>query len=274
MPSLFRGGRRPPPGTPTRGLPTTGASHGRPDAGSPVLQLSRLLSSDPEATEPSEPGTPTPPPEQAPSLRLALPKAPALPPPPRTSGTSARQSRAQSDAPHTLPQLVDTIPADTMPAASSQLNDTLASDERLGWRGTVRLLLKNAEGLRRADMLGSSDPYVVFHLAGREVRSRTVKRSTSPQWFQLLDVKGVTLAEVLASPMAVVIFDQDKGSADDVLGTLDVPLDALAKSDSATYSLNIPKPNKGTIHFTATWLKLRRTVRDLPCDTRYKVRPA
>uniref|UniRef100_A0A671QJV3 Multiple C2 and transmembrane domain-containing protein 1-like n=1 Tax=Sinocyclocheilus anshuiensis TaxID=1608454 RepID=A0A671QJV3_9TELE len=76
---------------------------------------------------------------------------------------------------------------------------------------------------------GTSDPYVKFKIAGKEVfRSKTIHKNLNPVW----DEKVSLLVESLREPLYVKVFDYDFGLQDDFMGsaylyleTLDVTLD-------------------------------------------------
>uniref|UniRef100_A0A8C2K2P7 Multiple C2 and transmembrane domain containing 1 n=1 Tax=Cyprinus carpio TaxID=7962 RepID=A0A8C2K2P7_CYPCA len=76
---------------------------------------------------------------------------------------------------------------------------------------------------------GTSDPYVKFKVAGKEVfRSKTIHKNLNPVW----DEKVSLLVESLREPLYMKVFDYDFGLQDDFMGsaylyleTLDVTLD-------------------------------------------------
>ncbi|KAG8012124.1 Multiple C2 and transmembrane domain-containing protein 1, partial [Nibea albiflora] len=84
------------------------------------------------------------------------------------------------------------------------------------------IILKKGNNLAIRDRTGTSDPYVKFKIAGKEVfRSKTIHKNLNPVW----DERVSLLVETLKDPLYVKVFDYDFGLQDDFMGTLDVTLD-------------------------------------------------
>ena len=104
---------------------------------------------------------------------------------------------------------------------------------RMTSHGLLKVLVRNGTGLRGADFNGKSDPYVILQSGGKELKSRVVKSSTSPQWNEELSFPGM-LQEFTRTGLGLQVFDYDapiKMSADDALGSLSVSLDFLKHED-------------------------------------------
>ncbi|KAL3907516.1 MAG: hypothetical protein SGPRY_010141, partial [Prymnesium sp.] len=54
---------------------------------------------------------------------------------------------------------------------------------------TLAVHLSHATGLKRADRIGLSDPYVQLSLRGRTLKSKVVKSSLNPTWNQRLEFR-------------------------------------------------------------------------------------
>jgi hypothetical protein len=70
--------------------------------------------------------------------------------------------------------------------------------------GTLSVRLHRASGLMSADWNGLSDPYVVLSLGREHVRtSRILYRTLDPEWNELHQFDGLTLAGALASGLTL-----------------------------------------------------------------------
>ncbi|KAK9532151.1 hypothetical protein VZT92_009552 [Zoarces viviparus] len=84
--------------------------------------------------------------------------------------------------------------------------------------------LKRGRDLAVRDRRGSSDPYVKFKLAGKEVfRSRTIHKNLNPEW----DQKTTLIMDCLSEPLYVKVFDYDFGLLDDFMGSAYLHLESL-----------------------------------------------
>uniref|UniRef100_A0A8C7CDQ3 Multiple C2 and transmembrane domain-containing protein 1 n=1 Tax=Oncorhynchus kisutch TaxID=8019 RepID=A0A8C7CDQ3_ONCKI len=110
------------------------------------------------------------------------------------------------------------------------------------------ITLKRGHNLAIRDRGGTSDPYVKFKIAGKEVfRSRTINKNLNPVW----DERVSLLVDSLREPLYVKVFDYDFGLQDDFMGsaylyleTLDVTLDL----EDPQY----PEHNLGTLELAVT----------------------
>uniref|UniRef100_A0A672MW37 Multiple C2 and transmembrane domain containing 1 n=1 Tax=Sinocyclocheilus grahami TaxID=75366 RepID=A0A672MW37_SINGR len=76
----------------------------------------------------------------------------------------------------------------------------------------------------------TSDPYVKFKIAGKEVfRSKTIHKNLNPVW----DEKVSLLVESLREPLYVKVFDYDFGLQDDFMGSAYLYLESLETLDVA-----------------------------------------
>uniref|UniRef100_A0A8C1HPG6 Multiple C2 and transmembrane domain containing 1 n=1 Tax=Cyprinus carpio carpio TaxID=630221 RepID=A0A8C1HPG6_CYPCA len=75
---------------------------------------------------------------------------------------------------------------------------------------------------------GTSDPYVKFKIAGKEIfRSKTIHKNLNPVW----DEKVSLLVESLREPLYVKVFDYDFGLQDDFMGSAYLHLESLETLD-------------------------------------------
>jgi len=125
--------------------------------------------------------------------------------------------------------------------------------------GQLRVLLMCAKGLRKADFLGKSDPYVELTFLSQQLQKSTMKRQTlNPTWNETFEFRGRRDAFV-RSGLGLKLFDNDWGSGPDKLGDALVPLHRLENENEWSDEVRIPAPNTGTVSFTFTWLSDARS---------------
>uniref|UniRef100_A0A8C9RWY0 Multiple C2 and transmembrane domain-containing protein 1 n=1 Tax=Scleropages formosus TaxID=113540 RepID=A0A8C9RWY0_SCLFO len=117
------------------------------------------------------------------------------------------------------------------------------------------ILLKKGHNLAIRDRGGSSDPYVKFKIAGKEVfRSRTVHKNLNPVW----EEKTSLLLDGLRDALYVKVFDYDFGLQDDFMGSAYLYLESLEHNRltlDVTLDLkdpHYPDHDLGTIEMSVT----------------------
>ncbi|KAK1892077.1 Multiple C2 and transmembrane domain containing protein 1, partial [Dissostichus eleginoides] len=86
------------------------------------------------------------------------------------------------------------------------------------------IILKKGNNLAIRDRTGTSDPYVKFKIAGKEVfRSKTIHKNLNPVW----DERVSLLVDTLKDPLYVKVFDYDFGLQDDFMGSAYLHLESL-----------------------------------------------
>ena len=87
---------------------------------------------------------------------------------------------------------------------------------------------------------GSSDPYAICLLLGREQKTRVIEQTLDPDWLETLSYENLVLREVLGARLIVRLFDEDQGRArelfdneDDLLGELVVRRPPMTASSRA-----------------------------------------
>lgn len=119
------------------------------------------------------------------------------------------------------------------------------------YAGMIAITLVSGQNLMSADANGLSDPYVKLRLGAQEVKSKIVKKSLNPVWNEKLMLCVPSFGSVLE----LAVFDWDKMTHDDKLGTGQVtitpdmevaPVDVQVKLDNAKSGIiNL------TIHYTS-----------------------
>uniref|UniRef100_A0A8C2K7A0 Multiple C2 and transmembrane domain containing 1 n=1 Tax=Cyprinus carpio TaxID=7962 RepID=A0A8C2K7A0_CYPCA len=104
--------------------------------------------------------------------------------------------------------------------------------------------LKNSENIFLCVFLdvftGTSDPYVKFKVAGKEVfRSKTIHKNLNPVW----DEKVSLLVESLREPLYMKVFDYDFGLQDDFMGSAYLYLESLEHQRTLDVTLDLKDPH-------------------------------
>uniref|UniRef100_A0A8C1BIE5 Multiple C2 domains, transmembrane 1b n=1 Tax=Cyprinus carpio carpio TaxID=630221 RepID=A0A8C1BIE5_CYPCA len=86
------------------------------------------------------------------------------------------------------------------------------------------IVLKKGNSLAIRDRGGTSDPYVKFKIAGKEVfRSKIIHKNLNPVW----DERVCLIVDNLQEPLYIKVFDYDFGLQDDFMGSAYLYLDSL-----------------------------------------------
>uniref|UniRef100_A0A3B4ZH60 Multiple C2 and transmembrane domain containing 1 n=1 Tax=Stegastes partitus TaxID=144197 RepID=A0A3B4ZH60_9TELE len=112
--------------------------------------------------------------------------------------------------------------------------------------------------------LGTSDPYVKFKIAGKEVfRSKTIHKNLNPVW----DERVSLLVETLRDPLYVKVFDYDFGFQDDFMGSAYLHLESLEHQRTLDVTLDLkdpqyPEHNLGSLELAVTLSPKEGDVKD------------
>ncbi|KAG1957006.1 multiple C2 and transmembrane domain-containing protein 1 isoform X4 [Pimephales promelas] len=102
------------------------------------------------------------------------------------------------------------------------------------------IVLKKGNNLAIRDRGGTSDPYVKFKIAGKEVfRSKTIHKNLNPVW----EEKVSLLVESLREPLYVKVFDYDFGLQDDFMGSAYLHLESLEHQRTLDVTLELKDPH-------------------------------
>ena len=123
-------------------------------------------------------------------------------------------------------------------------------DERRVQKGTLRVFLSHATGLKPMDSNGFTDPYVKLSLGGTTHKSKTIKKTVNPRWDESFTFTGV-LNELVAESLQIRAFDYDFLSRDDPIGNATVSLAGLEEQDSVEVAA--PLSSQGNVHLRLTW---------------------
>ncbi|KAK1792185.1 hypothetical protein P4O66_012137 [Electrophorus voltai] len=103
----------------------------------------------------------------------------------------------------------------------------------------LEIVLRKGNNLAIRDRRGTSDPYVKFKIAGKEVfRSKTIHKNLNPVW----DEKVTLLVDSLKEPLYVKVFDYDFGLQDDFMGSSYLYLESLEHLRTLDVILELKDP--------------------------------
>ena len=95
--------------------------------------------------------------------------------------------------------------------------------------------------------MSSSDPYAVVSCAGVEAKTRTIKQQLEPKWEETLMLVMSSFEAAVTSGIDVAVYDWDRFTADDLLGSVHVEIGVLKTQPHETYVVELD--TKGRIFF-------------------------
>jgi Ca2+-dependent lipid-binding protein len=123
-------------------------------------------------------------------------------------------------------------------------------DPALLRRGTIQVKLQGAAGLKAADLNGKSDPYAVLSLGGKQHKSKVVSKTLNPHWDETFTFEG-TLGDLTSESLQVEIFDKDRITRDDSLGSASINLSDLWSVREKVVDAELS--TKGRVSLVVTW---------------------
>ncbi|XP_062272704.1 multiple C2 and transmembrane domain-containing protein 1-like isoform X6 [Scomber scombrus] len=126
------------------------------------------------------------------------------------------------------------------------------------------IILKKGNNLAIRDRTGTSDPYVKFKIAGKEVfRSKTIHKNLNPVWEERVSL----LVETLRDPLYVKVFDYDFGLQDDFMGSAYLYMESLEHLRTLDVTLDLkdpqyPEHNLGSLELAVTLSPKEGDLRD------------
>ncbi|XP_068609455.1 multiple C2 and transmembrane domain-containing protein 1 [Brachionichthys hirsutus] len=127
---------------------------------------------------------------------------------------------------------------DERPLAAPPCSSGVAPGRSTGSAGMYKLdvELKRGHHLAVRDRGGSSDPYVKFKVAGKDVfRSKTVHKDLNPVWNE----KTSIVVDCLSEPLYVKVFDYDFALRDDFMGSAHLYLESLEQQRTVPVTLEL-----------------------------------
>jgi hypothetical protein len=122
-------------------------------------------------------------------------------------------------------------------------------------KGILQVTLVGADDLRKADLLGKSDPFVVFRVGLEEQKSTVIHNTLNPRWedaqFNLL----VYDKEVQTLEMEV--YDEDLGGAKEPLGDCELAVSLLESGIVQSFNIPLSNTTKGSLLLKCKYLSLQ-----------------
>lgn len=133
----------------------------------------------------------------------------------------------------------------------------LSDDEkaaRVAKKGTVKVHVKRASGLKAADKNGLADPFVQMSIGKKVHKTKAKEKTLEPEWDEHLTFKNCTMSLAISKGLEVRLFDKDGFlAADEAMGSLTVSLQPLDDAESVVYKEGFP--GQGIIEFSVEWLE-------------------
>ncbi|KAL5640344.1 hypothetical protein ACGC1H_007571 [Rhizoctonia solani] len=119
--------------------------------------------------------------------------------------------------------------------------------------GILVVTIHRATNLKAGDLDGGSDPYVTlaFSRLGKPLFSTRVISGRSPVWEETTIVLVGADAVAVREKLSLQLWDSDRISADDVLGTVDIDIATLIKKKNQSFrSIEPVSGGQGNLEFT------------------------
>ncbi|CAM9588242.1 unnamed protein product [Discosporangium mesarthrocarpum] len=121
--------------------------------------------------------------------------------------------------------------------------------------GLLQVELVGAVDLKKADMTGKADPYVIFSIGQEHQQKSSVKsRTLDPRWNEPFDFM---VYDPSVQILTMEVFDEDKGpTGDDSLGLCELPLSVLKPGIESAHNIPLTGTNQGSLLLKATYIAL------------------
>jgi len=120
--------------------------------------------------------------------------------------------------------------------------------------GNLHVLIQSGSHLVARDRGGSSDPYASVIIAGRQLRTASIKKTLEPVWNEVLLFKGVSAAQLDTEVLKIKVFDDDQLSRDDFMGDHQTTLAEVRKKGTlSVIDGSLEGARTGSVTYTVTW---------------------
>jgi hypothetical protein len=135
---------------------------------------------------------------------------------------------------------------------------------------TIKMTVK-CKGLPRMDVFGKGDPYFIIEKKSEDgqtyvkiFESTVIKNTKDPEWKINTSVRALCNG-AMQVPMRVSLYDWEKSSAHDLIGSCDVVFEDVVRDRNSSFELKHPskKKGRGTISFNDVVLTHIRGFTDL-----------
>ncbi|KAH7433635.1 hypothetical protein KP509_07G078600 [Ceratopteris richardii] len=106
--------------------------------------------------------------------------------------------------------------------------------------GMLKVTIVNCKNLRKADLMGKSDPYVKMSLGEGTLSKKTQKKMSTlnPEWNE---THSLLVQDPSSQALELQVYDWEKVSSHDLLGVQMIQLSSLTPDDWQTHTLNLRK---------------------------------
>ncbi|XP_052794646.1 multiple C2 and transmembrane domain-containing protein 1-like isoform X1 [Mya arenaria] len=105
----------------------------------------------------------------------------------------------------------------------------------------LEVCLQEGKDLVIRDSCGTSDPYVKFKCGNKQLyKSRTVHKNLNPRW----DERFVVSVEDVFKPILVKVYDYDRGTSDDSMGSAELLLENIPPNEPTDVELRLAEKGK------------------------------
>ncbi|VDM12278.1 unnamed protein product, partial [Wuchereria bancrofti] len=123
--------------------------------------------------------------------------------------------------------------------------------------GVLRLKIVEARNLENRDIKFTknmaSDPYCQIHVGSQFYRTKTIDNNLNPVWNEYFEF---VVDQANGQKLRMELFDYDKGSSDEELGTLTIDLINVKEKRSLDDWFPLDACRHGDIHIQAAWMNL------------------
>ncbi|KAK3739454.1 hypothetical protein QZH41_017292 [Actinostola sp. cb2023] len=130
--------------------------------------------------------------------------------------------------------------------------------------GVLRIHVIEAKDLVRKDIgvfkKGSSDPYAVIKVGAQTFKTATKEETLNPKWNEVFEV---FVDNCQGQKIKIKLFDEDKTSDDETLGSVEADISTIMQQGSADLWLPLENVESGQINLRCTWYTFTSSPDDL-----------
>ena len=110
-------------------------------------------------------------------------------------------------------------------------------------KGILTVKVRSCKEMAAKDSNGLSDPYVVLALGAKKKRTKTKKKTLSPEFNETFQFKVDPELIKPTDSLSITVYDWDLGSRDDLIGVAYIPLESVETSGFSERNLMLRPPN-------------------------------
>eukprot|EP00761_Pharyngomonas_kirbyi_P011844 gb/GECH01011870.1/.p1 GENE.gb/GECH01011870.1/~~gb/GECH01011870.1/.p1 ORF type:complete len:203 (+),score=40.70 gb/GECH01011870.1/:1-609(+) len=113
--------------------------------------------------------------------------------------------------------------------------------------GKIHVTIYEARNMAYKDMIGKSDPYVIISFAGQKCQTRVLRNNHAPVWNESFSFPIASMND-LYQPLQLDVFDKDRFTRDDRLGSATVHVDRIAPGQPNDMWVPLSGTQRGDVH--------------------------